>query len=362
MKRAAFIILLLLALCAPARATELSDALDLDALEKAAPPETSEALGDEKPEDAQLDRGLERLWARLQALLPETLREVLAPLAAVVAVTLLCAMAEAFAGAGGRDASETVQFGGCLAIAVIGAQDLRSVLTLGGETLARLKEFSDVLLPTLTTAAAVAGAPGAAGAVWAASALFSDLLLRASDGLVLPLIYGFTAAACAASILGDQRLDGAVQLLDWAARTLLKALTLSFTAYLGVTRVLGASSDAATVKTAKTLLSLSLPVVGKLLSDASDALVAGAGLLRGAVGVWGMLSVLAMLLLPLLRLALRCLLFRAAAAVCSGIAGERVGRLIARLSRAYALLLGLVGVSAAVTLLAVISLIRTVTP
>jgi stage III sporulation protein AE len=88
--------------------------------------------------------------------------------------------------------------------------------------------------------------------------------------------------------------------------------------------------------------------------------VAGAGLLRSAIGVYGMLITLAAVCLPVLRLAARWLLFRAAAAVCVGVAGERQSRLIGRLSTIYGLLLGLVGIAAAAEFLSIISLIRTV--
>lgn len=354
------LLLLLAVLAVPARADELRDALDLPDVAGAAPPEAREILGDADPEDADLDRGLTKLWDALRARFPDTMREALRPLASMLAVTLLCSLAESFSA--GPQNAELVTFGGCLAVAAIGAQDVRSVLTLGSETLQRLGEFSRVLLPTLTTVSAAAGAPGAAGAVWAASALFSELLLTAAETVVLPLICGFTAAACAASVLGERRLDGAVQLLQWAARTLLKGLALAFTAYLAVSKALGAASDAATVKTARALLSAAVPVVGRLLSDASEALVAGAGLLRASVGVYGMLAVLAALLTPLARLALRYLAFRAAAAVCAGIAGERISKLIGQLGTAYALLLGLICTAAAAELLSIIALIRTVTP
>lgn len=324
----------------------------------AAPPEAAAALGDPAPEKASLDGGLEKLLGFAGEQLPAVLRETLRPLAAIVAVTLLCAAAEAFVP--GREGGETVSFAGCLAIAVIGAEDVKSVLALGSGTLHTLRDFSRVLLPTLTAAAAAGGGGGAAGATWAAAALFSDLLLSAAENLILPLLSGMAAAAAAAAVLGERRLDGALGFMQWLARTLLRALTLLFTAYLTVTRTLGAQADAAAAKTVKAVLSNGLPVVGKLLSDASEALVAGAGLLRGAVGVYGMLVILAALCLPVLRLAARWLLFRAAAAVCAGIAGERQGTLIARLGTVYGLLLGLVGVAAAAEFLSIISLIRTV--
>ena len=359
MKAALFLLLALLFLPIPAQAAELSDVVDFGAVAEAAPPEAAEIFDQPDGSGTDFNAGLEKLWAKAQSTFPEALREALRPLAAIIAVALLCALAESFSGS--ATGAETAAFAGCLAVSVIGAKDVHSVLTLGAETMDRLSEFSRVLLPTLTTAAAASGAPGTAGAVWAASALFSDLLLTAADRLILPLICGFTAAGCAASVLGEKRIDGAVRLLQWSARTLLKALVLAFTAYLAVTHALGAASDAAAVKTAKAALS-AVPVVGRTLSDASEALIAGAGALRAAVGVYGMLAVLSALLLPLLRLTLRCVAFRGAAAVCSGIAGERIAGLIGRLGTAYSLLLGLLCTAAAIEFLAIISLIRTVTP
>lgn len=358
MRRAALLLVLLAALAVPARAAgELEDALDLPGLAGAAPPEAAEAIGAPEVTGAEFEGGLAKLFDFARRHARGVLRETLRPLASIVAVTLLCAAAEGFAG----DGAETVRFAGCLAIAAVGVRDVQSVLRLGGDTLHTLRDFSRVLLPTLTTAAAASGGAGAAGATWAAAALFSDVLLSAAENLILPLLCGVAAAASAAAVLGEKRLDGAVGLMQWLSRTLLRALTVGFTAYLGITRTLSALSDAAAAKTVKAVVSNALPVVGKLLSDASEALVAGAGLLRGAIGVYGMLIVLAAVTLPVLRLALRWLLFRAAAAVCAGIAGERQGQLIARLGSVYASLLGLVGVAAAAEFLSIISLIKTVT-
>ena len=358
MKRLALLILLALLLTCPAQAADLSEALGIPEIADAAPAGSAEAVGDPDVADADLGSGLEALLRFAAGKLPEAAREVLKPLAAIVAVTLLCAAAEAFTGSQGAD---TVAFAGCLAIAVVGARDVKGVLALGGETLHTLRDFSRVLLPTLTTAAAASGSVSTAGATWAAAAMFSDLLLSAAENLLLPLIGGMTAAAAACAVLGERRLDGAVRLLQWLSRALLRGLAMAFTAYLGVTRTLGMQADAAAAKTVKAVLSNTLPVVGRLLSDASEALVAGAGLLRMSVGVYGMLITLSAVCLPVLRLGLRWLLFRAAAAVCAGIAGERQGTLISRLGTACGLILGLVSVAAAAVFLSIISLIRTVT-
>ena len=360
MRRVLIGALLALCLTTVVRAAPLGDAFGAEKVEAAAPPTAREVLGELAPSETSPETGLERLLAFARQHFGEAVKETLRPLASILALCLLCAIGESFS-AGTKAGAEAVALGGCLAVAAIGVADVHSVLSLGTETLAELTDFSRVLLPTLTTAAAASGAAGSAAAAYAASALFSDLLLTASEKLILPMICAYTAAAVSSAVLGDQRLDGAVHFLQWCAKTLLKALVISFTAYLSLTGILAGAADAAAVKTAKTVISTALPVVGKLMADASEALVAGAGLIRSAIGVYGMLACLAAVLLPVLRLGLRCLLFRAAAAICSGFAGARQTRLIACLGTAYGMVLSLIASAAAIEFLAVISLIRTVT-
>ena len=361
MIRAAVVALVLVfALCCPVQAAELETAMDFGAekVRAAVPTTAKEALEGLEIGQGNLDEGLERLFAYLREHWTAALRECLRPLAAMVAVCLLCSLGDSFSPAGGK--LDAVTLGGCLAIAAIGVKDMNSVLALGRNTLTELLDFSRVLLPTLTTAAAVTGAAGSAGAAYAAAAWFSDLLLMAEEKLIMPMICAFAAANIAAAVLGDKRLDGIVAFLQWGTKTVMKLTVLGFTAYLSLSGILAGAADAATVKAAKSVISTALPVVGKLMADAAEALVAGAGVIRGAVGIYGLLACMAIILLPVLRLGLRCLLFRAAAAICSGFGGSRQLRLISGLSAAYAMLLGLIGTGAAIEFLAVFSLIRTV--
>lgn len=68
--------------------------------------------------------------------------------------------------------------------------------------------------------------------------------------------------------------------------------------YLTASGAIAGSADAAAVKAAKMTISRAIPVVGGILSDAAETVLAGAGVLRGTVGVVGMLVVLAICLTP----------------------------------------------------------------
>lgn len=354
MKAALCLALLALLLSRPVRA----EGLDTRALERALPESAAAALEGVSAADAELDSGLARLWRYLQSRLGGALAEVLRPLAAVLAVTVLSAVGARFLPPGGFDC---VGFGGALAVTAICVTDVKSVVSLGAAALGDLRDLSAALLPTLTAAAAVSGAVGSSAAKYAAAAMFTDLLLTLAENLIFPLICAYTAVVAAGAALGIDQLAAPARLLHWAAKTLMRALVLAFTGYLGVTGIVAGQADAAAVKAARTALSAALPVVGRTIADVSESIVAGAGVLRGSIGVFGVLAVGAAAALPVLRLGLRCLLFRAAAALAGVAASGRLSRLIDGIGTAYALVLGLVGAASVIELLAVFSLMKVVT-
>ena len=285
--------------------------------------------------------------------------EALRPAAAVLAVTLLCSLAEPLAQGGGR--FDYIGLGGSLAIAAAAVTDVQSVAALGIDTVDTLCDYSRALLPTLAATAVGAGAVSSAGVKYAAAALLTDVLLNLARDLVVPLICAYTALVIVQAALGTGQLAGAVKLLQWGTGKLMKYLVAAFTAYLALSGLTASGADAAAAKAAKAALSTALPVVGRTLADASETLVAGAALLRNCVGVFGLLAVLAAAALPVLRIGLRYLVYKAAAALAGVAAGGRLGALVDGIGTAYGLFLGLVGAAVVFEYAAIIALMRSVT-
>jgi hypothetical protein len=164
---------------------------------------------------------------------------------------------------------------------------------MGTETLQALSDFSKILLPSLATAASMSGAITSASAKYAATALFMDVLITASIKIVMPLIYAYLAAVLADAAAGGEMLRACAKLIKGICTGALTALVIIFTTYLSITGVITGSADAVTTRLAKTTISAALPVVGGIISDAAGTLVAGASVLRNAVGIFGMLAIIA---------------------------------------------------------------------
>ena len=357
MRRAILLLLICLALCAPVRAEgaadELYDALDIGQAEAAVPQEARDILGDAGVEDAMEPEGmLSRLADAALEKLGSLWRSAAASGLKLVAVALLCALASAFTDGG---TERYVGLAGCLAVSAVAFTDAGSCVGAGVAALEDLQTFSRALLPSLTAAAVTSAA-----AKYAATALFMDMLMTAARNLLLPLAYVCLAARTASAALDSPAIDGASKLISKLTAIATTAIMTAFTAWLGITGAVTGAADAVTARAAKTAISAALPVVGGVISDAASTVVAGAGLLKNAVGAFGLIAAASVCLAPFLALGLRYLCYKAAAALAAAFADKRVSGLISELGGVFGMVLGVVGASALMLFISIISVTKAV--
>ena len=337
---------------------ELGERLGLDDLEKSLPEEAEEMIGQEGVLGFSPQEALSGLLAKGRKQMGTYLTEALRPVSGILAVSILCSFGDALTPK--KNAMNYLNLAGCLSVAMICVGDVKSLVSMGRETMQTLTDFAAVLLPTLTSAAAFAGAYSSSAAKYAASALFLHILMTAANTLVFPLITAYLAAVFANAVLGGGALSAAVRLLKWASRFTLTALVTVFTFYLGISGLAASGADALATKAVKTVVSAALPVVGSIISDASESLVAGAGLIRSSIGIFGFLTVLAVCFAPFLRLGLRYVAFKGAAAVSAVADGGRLSGLIEGVGTAFGMVLALVGSEAVFLYLSILSLLKAV--
>ena len=148
--------------------------------------------------------------------------------------------------------------------------------------------------------------------------------------------------------------------LKWVVTWTLTSVLLVFVGYLTLSGVIAGATDAATVKAAKFAMSSVVPVVGGILSDAAETVLAGAGILKNAVGVFGMLVILCICVAPFLQLGIHYLTYKAASALSATVSNGRVAGLIDNVGGAFGLVLGMTGACALLLLISMVSAVTAV--
>lgn len=328
-------------------------ALDTGALEDALPDSVREILGDVTVSDVSEGENIFRravTWLREKGM--GFVSDAMRSAGVTLAVTLLCSVA----GAASPDGKtpEYVILGGALAILGVCVGDMRSFLDQVRTALYELSDFSRALFPCVAAASAAVGHGASAAAKYAASALFLDVLMTVGANIILPLIGAYAAMSAAHAALPSGALGGPVKLISWCSATLLTVLTTVFTLALTLSGAIAGHADKLAGTVAKTAISGLLPVVGSILSDAADAYLAGAQLLRGSVGIFGLGAVLCVCLEPILTLGLHYLFFRAAACVAEPFSEGRLSALVGNIATAYGMALGLIGSAGAMLFVSIV--------
>lgn len=317
----------------------LLSAFPVSAAEFSAPLPSGDALDRMPVETTNFWEGLlEVLEGTVEALAPEFQEAAVCCCALIGAVILVSIVSDLPVGSG-----RVTQLCGTLAVASILLDQTRSLIALGAETVTELSDYGKLLLPVMTAALAAQGGVGTSAALYAGTACFDALLSSAVSSVLLPMIYVFLALCVAASATADESVGKLRDGVKWGISWFLKGILYIFTAYLGITGVVSGTADAAAVKAAKLTISGMVPVVGGILSDASESLVVGAGLMKNAAGVYGLLAVAAVFILPFLRIGVHYLLLKLTAAVCGVFGSKMMTGLIKNFSAAMGLLLAMTG-------------------
>ena len=328
---AAVFLILLLAPCT--KGYDADFAAPLDRLESALP-DAREAL--ESAGNGDFSAALGGIWEKLGALVQNELASLVRGPAAVFAVCVLCALVRAFTGGEAR----TAAFCGAAGILAVGLGSLGGGMAEGKACLEALSAFGNTLLPTLCAAQIMAGGMGTAGTLYTAGAFVCGVVLSAVSACLAPLVYGFTALSAAQCLSGNDGFGRLGKLWKSGTIFVLKLLLGAFTGFLAISGVLSGAANAAAVKSAK-LASGAVPLIGSALSDAAETVVAGAFAVKSVVGAAGLVGILAISAAPFARMALACILYKAAAILSAMTGAGETAAFAENLADAFVLLLAL---------------------
>ena len=287
---------------------------------------------------------------RLRPDLTEAARVSMSALAVVMMVSLL----QSFAG----PVRQVTDLAGAAAVATVLLRTSNTLIHLGADTVQQISSYGKLLLPVMTASMAAQGGVTASTALYTGTAVFDALLSALIANLLVPMVYLFLALAAASSALGEEMLKKMRNFVKWLMSWSLKTILTVFTTYMSITGVVSGTTDAAALKAAKMTISTVVPVVGGILSDASESVLVSAGLMKNAAGVYGILAILTVFLEPFLRIGVHYLLLKLTAAVCGIFGSKGMTELIEDFSAAMGLLLAMTGASCLLLLISTVCFMK----
>ena len=257
----------------------------------------------------------------------------------ILAVVMLVSILRSIPGASQRYAD--LAAAGAIGLILFGSAS--SMINLGIDTVTEISSYGKLLLPVMAAALAAQGGIAGSAAVYTTGTLFSTILGALISGFLVPLIYLYLVFGMGNAAVGTEILkrfqDTIKAFMTWTLKTILYV----FTGFISISGVISGTTDAAALKAAKLTISSLVPVVGGILSDASETILVSAAMVKNAAGVYGLFAILAIWIGPFLRIGCQYLMLKGLGSLCGVFSGKSTAGLIESFSVAMGHLLAMTG-------------------
>ena len=274
--------------------------------------------------------------------------------AGLISITLLVSYAKLFPGR--RD--HVSDWVGVLGVSVLLLSSSNTMIRMASQTVREISEYGRLLRPVLTAALAAQGGGGTATTLYSGTVLFDSVLSSLISGIAVPILFLYLCMSIVSTAFDQELIKKLKDFVKWLVTWCLKIVLYLFSGYMGITGVVSGSADAAAVKATKLAISGTVPVVGGILSDASETILVSAGIIKNGIGVYGVLAVLAIWIGPFIQIGSQYLLLKLTTAICGVFPARKTAALIKDYSAVMGMLLAMTGTICILFLISIVCFMK----
>ena len=164
-----------------------------------------------------------------------------------------------------------------------------------------------------------------------------DVVTLCVKNIIFPFILISAALSAAGCVSEKNTVNRLSKLFSNIAKWLLGILITVFIAVITMQSLAAPALDGIATKTAKYAMGVFVPVIGSVLSETLDLVFGSCVILKNAVGVTGLVAVLAICCAPLIRLAAQATMFSLAAAAIEPVADQRMTDMLSKIGESVML-------------------------
>ena len=241
-----------------------------------------------------------------------------------------------------KSVSQVTYFVELILIITLIVSTFSNCISLVKNTIQNLVGFSNSLIPILMTLMLTTGAITSAGMIQPILLLLINFIGNAISNFILPVVLISTRLNIISQISDEIKISKIPKFLNSATIWVLGIIMTLFVTVLSLEGSLTQTVDGVTAKTTKAAVSTVIPVVGKILGDATDAVIGCAGILKNAVGFVGVIVILGICLSPIIKLTILTITYYLASALCQAIADEKIVNLLESVADTFKTLLAII--------------------
>lgn len=243
---------------------------------------------------------------------------------------------------GNKSVSQIAYFVEYIVIITLILSNFADIINMVKESIIDLVGFSNSLIPLMITLMLTTGAIVSAGVIKPVLLILMNFIGNFITNFILPLVIIGTTLAIVSKISNKVRIDKLAKFMKSVGVWILGIIMTLFVTILSLEGSITETVDGVTAKTAKAAVSTVIPVVGKILGDATDAVIGCAGILKNAVGFVGIIVIIGICIAPIIKLTILSFTYYIASCICQPIADEKVIGLLDSIGDTFKILLAII--------------------
>ena len=172
--------------------------------------------------------------------------------------------------------------------------------------------------------------------------IFGNLI----QNILIPLTLVFTSLNIVSKLTDTIKIEKMTKILKKGIVWGLGTMVTIFVFVLSLQKTLSTSIDGLTTKAAKSIVTSAVPVVGKILSDAVENIIGSAIILKNATGILGIIIMVAICMLPIIKLSVLTLAYKATSVLCEPVADGKIVSLIDDMGEIFKIFLAILSILA----------------
>ena len=267
----------------------------------------------------------------------DNVKSIVSILAIIVIHSILKSISESLENDGIAKLIYYVQY---ILIVTIIMSNFSDIVELVQDTTSNLVGFMNMLVPLLISLMLYTGSITTSTLIEPIILFMINFIGNLIQNVIIPFVLILTSLVIISKISDRVQIDKLSKFLKSGIIWFLGIILTIFVGVVSLESTISSSVDGITAKTAKTVVSSAIPVVGKILGDAVDTVLGCGIILKNAVGLVGVVVVIGICIMPILKLAVLSIFYKLLATLVQPVADGKIVNLLEQIGDIFKILLG----------------------
>lgn len=228
-----------------------------------------------------------------------------------------------------------------IAIVTVVMTNFSDVIQMVKTTTDNLVGFMNTLIPVLISLMLYTGSITTSSILEPIVLFLINFIGNMIQSILIPVILLVASISIISKISDKVQVEKIAKFLKSSTTFFLGLVLTIFVGVVSLEGTLASSVDGITAKTAKTIVSSAVPVVGKILGDVVDSVLGCGVILKNAVGFLGVIIIIGICILPILKLSILTISYKLLASVSEVVADSKIVSLLEQVADIFKILLGI---------------------